>query len=142
MGGPRQSPHGEAGVCSILAGMMLAGETPTLYGHGAPLRDYVYVGDIARACVLALKKGNGATVNLGSAKGASVRELFDIIKGLTGFSGKPVMRDLRAGEVEKIYITGAKAAEVLGWKPEVSLKDGLAKTVEFIKAQAEAAKAG
>ncbi len=140
--GPRQSPHGEAGVCSILAGMMLAGETPTLYGHGAPLRDYVYVGDIARACVLALKKGNGATVNLGSAKGASVRELFDIIKGLTGFSGKPVMRDLRAGEVEKIYITGAKAAEVLGWKPEVSLKDGLAKTVEFIKAQAEAAKAG
>ncbi|MBW7863743.1 MAG: NAD-dependent epimerase/dehydratase family protein [Candidatus Hydrogenedentes bacterium] len=133
--GPRQSPHGEAGVCSILAGMMLDGQTPTLFGHGAPLRDYVYVGDIARGCVLALKKGEGATLNLGSGKGTSVMELFEIIRGFTGFEGKPVMKDLRPGEVDKIYITGAKAAEVLGWKPEVPLKDGLEKTVAYVREQ-------
>ncbi|HOQ88901.1 MAG TPA: NAD-dependent epimerase/dehydratase family protein [Candidatus Hydrogenedentes bacterium] len=131
--GPRQTPHGEAGVCSILAGRMLAGEAPVLYGHGKPLRDYVYVGDIARACLLAMKKGDGVTVNLGSGKGVSVRQLFDIIQELTGFTGKPVMKDLRPGEVENIYITGDLARQVLGWFPEVSLREGLEKTVEYVR---------
>jgi UDP-glucose 4-epimerase len=120
---------------------MLEDKAPTLYGQGTMLRDYVYVGDIARGCVLALKKGTGATLNLGSGKGASVKDLYDIIRGLTGFSGKPALKDKRPGEVEKIYITGARAAEVLGWKPEVSLKDGMAKTVDYIRKQNEAKKA-
>ena len=139
--GPRQSPHGEAGVCSILAGLMLEDKAPTLYGQGTMLRDYVYVGDIARGCVLALKKGTGATLNLGSGKATSVKELYEIIRGLTGFSGKPALKERRPGEVEKIFITGARAAEVLGWKPEMSIKDGMAKTVEFIRKQNEAKKA-
>jgi UDP-glucose 4-epimerase len=136
--GPRQSPHGEAGVCSILAGLMLEDKSPTLYGHGTPQRDYVYVGDIARGCLLALKKGTGATVNLGSGKGTSVKELYDIMRGLIGFTGKASLKDRRPGE--KIFITGARAAEVLGWKPEMSLKDGLAKTIDFIRAQNAAKK--
>lgn len=133
--GPRQSPHGEAGVCSILAGLMLAGNAPVLYGHGEPFRDYVYVGDIAQANVLALAKGTGETLNLGSGAGVTVKQLFAIIKKLTGFTGKAQLKPLRPGEVKGIYITGKKAKAVLGWSPSVSLEEGLEKTVDFIREQ-------
>ncbi len=131
--GPRQCPEGEAGVCSILPGLMLAGKQPTLFGHGNPLRDYVYVGDIARGCLLALEKGEGATVNLGSGVGTSVRELFDIMKEFTGFEGEPKLADLRQGEIDRVYVTGTRAAEVLGWRPETGLREGLEATVAFVR---------
>lgn len=133
--GPRQRPDGEAGVCSILAGLMLDGKAPTLYGHGTPLRDYVYVGDIARGNVLALEKGSGETLNLGSGKGTSVRELFDELKAHLGFEGEPILADLRPGEVQESYITGDRAREVLGWVPEMPLSKGLAETADFIRNQ-------
>ncbi|MFA7691539.1 MAG: NAD-dependent epimerase/dehydratase family protein [Candidatus Hydrogenedentes bacterium] len=133
--GPRQNPYGEAGVCSIFAGTMLAGETPTLYGQGKAFRDYVYVSDIAAANVLALEKANGKILNLGSGKGTTVRELFTIIAKLTGFSGKPLLKALRLGEVEGIYITGQRAFDELGWQPEITLKEGLTRTVDYIKEQ-------
>ncbi|HNR30000.1 MAG TPA: NAD-dependent epimerase/dehydratase family protein [Candidatus Hydrogenedentes bacterium] len=132
--GPRQSPHGEAGVCSILVGKMLRGETPVLYGHGAPLRDYVYVGDIARAAVLALDRGDGEILNLGSGRGVSVRELFDILREFTGFTGEPALEPLRPGEVDRIYTTGDRASAVLGWVPEMNLREGLRRTAEHIRA--------
>ncbi|MFP4501388.1 MAG: NAD-dependent epimerase/dehydratase family protein [Candidatus Hydrogenedentota bacterium] len=131
--GPRQSPHGEAGVCAILIGLMLAGKRPVLYGHGEPTRDYVYVGDIARACVLALDKAAGATLNLGSGVGTSVRELFDITARLTDFAGAPELAPLRKGEIAHICITGDKAAEQLGWTPEVGIEEGLRRTVAHIR---------
>ena len=132
--GPRQRPDGEAGVCSILTALMLAGKSPTLFGHGTPLRDYVFVKDIARGALLALDKGDGETLNLGSGKGTSVRELFDILKDAVGFTGEPVLADLRPGEVKENFITGEKAAQVLGWRPEVSLDAGLRETAEYIRA--------
>jgi len=135
--GPRQSPEGEAGVCSILTGLMLRGQQPTLYGFGTPLRDYVYVGDIARAAVLALDKGDCVTLNLGSGRGTSVRELFDIIRELVGYEGEPVLAALRPGEVEQNYISGERAAAVLGWHPEVDLREGLRRTVAHIREQFE-----
>jgi len=131
--GPRQSPEGEAGVCSILIGQMLRGKTPTLYGFGAPLRDYVYVGDIARANVIALEKGEHAILNLGSGRGTSVRELFTALKELLSFEGEPLLKPLRPGEVERVYLTGDRAAEVLGWRPEVNLRDGLRQTIDYIR---------
>jgi UDP-glucose 4-epimerase len=131
--GPRQSPHGEAGVCSILAGLMLAGTSPVLYGQGEPFRDYVHVSDIAHANVLALGKGTGETINLGSGKGVTVKQLFTIIKKLTGFTGKPLLKPLRPGEVKGIYISGKYAADILGWTPAISLEDGLENTVAFIR---------
>ena len=131
--GPRQSPHGEAGVCSILIGLMLAGTQPVLYGHGEPLRDYVYVGDIARGATLALTKGDNAIINLGSGVGTSVRQLFDHIAPLTGFTGEPRLEALRQGEVARIYTTGDRASELLGWKPEVGLAAGLERTAEFVR---------
>lgn len=131
--GPRQNPHGEAGVCSILAGLMLAGETPTLYGHGKAFRDYVFVADIASANIKALDKGNGEIINLGSGKPVTVLELYEIIASLTKYKGTPILKPLRPGEIEGITITGTKASEILGWKPVVPLKEGLAKTVAYVK---------
>lgn len=133
--GPRQSPDGEAGVCSILTGLMLAGIQPTLYGFGEALRDYVYVGDISRANVIALEKGDGQTINLGSGKGTSVRELFDSIREFSGYAGEPQLKPLRPGEIERVFITGDRAAEVLGWRPEISLREGLRNTVAYIRRQ-------
>ncbi len=131
--GPRQNPHGEAGVCAIFAGLMLAGKRPVLYGDGAPVRDYVYVGDIARASVLALDKAPGEIINLGSGKGTSVRELYDTLSEITGFQEQPDLAPLRPGEVERIYITGDKARALLGWSPEVNLHEGLRRTVESVR---------
>jgi UDP-glucose 4-epimerase len=134
--GPRQNPHGEAGVCSILIGLMLEGRAPTLYGFGKPLRDYVFAGDIARACVLALDKGSGETLNLGSGIGTSVREIFDALREIIGFPHEPVLKELRPGEIHQIYITGDRAYEVLDWSPKMGLKDGLQATVDHIRSAA------
>lgn len=133
--GPRQNPHGEAGVCAILGNLMLEGKNPILYGHGSPLRDYVYVGDVVRANLAGLAKPEGQTVNIGSGRGSSVRELYDIIARETNFKGEPILKPLRAGEVDKIYLTNDRAQEQLGWTPEVDLDSGLANTVEFLRNQ-------
>lgn len=132
--GPRQSPHGEAGVCSILAGLMLEGKPPVLYGNGEPLRDYVYVGDIARGATLALEKGDGAIINLGSGKGTSVSELFNQFKEIIGFDGAPILKPLRTGEVARIYTTGQRAWQLLGWKPMMELREGLRLTTDYVRA--------
>ena len=131
--GPRQNPHGEAGVCAILIALMLDGKRPTLYGFGKPLRDYVFVGDIARASVLALDGGDGETVNLGSGQGTSVLEIFDILRELLSFTQDPILEPLRPGEVDRIYTTGDRAAEILKWQPAVDLREGLKRTVEHIR---------
>lgn len=131
--GPRQNPEGEAGVCAILAQTMLRGHAPTLYGRGTPVRDYVYVDDIARATLLALRKAEGQTLNLGSGKGTTVRELFDLYQELLDFAGDPVLEALRTGEVDRIYISGEKAAEQLGWRPETELRVGLEQTLNHIR---------
>ena len=136
--GPRQNPHGEAGVCAIFIGKLLAGETPVLYGHGAPVRDYVYVGDIARACLAALELGSDATLNLGSGVGTSVRELFETVARLLHWEGEPELKPLRNGEVDRITITGVHAAQVLGWHAEVSLEAGLGETIAWMRARADA----
>lgn len=133
--GPRQNPHGEAGVCAILVGLMLDGKSPTLYGYGEPVRDYVFVGDIARGVALALDRGDGETVNLGSGRGTSVREIFDNLQAIIGFEGEPILKPTRPGEVDRIYTTGDRAAAVLQWKAEVTLREGLTRTVEHIKTE-------
>jgi UDP-glucose 4-epimerase len=124
--GPRQVPHGECGVCAVLTDLMMAGKQPTLFGHGTPLRDYVYVGDVARANLLALENGDNATMHIASGKGTSVMEIFDALKELTGFEGEPILKDLRPGEVDQIYTTRDRAKEFLGWEPQVGLREGLA----------------
>ena len=131
--GPRQLPQGEAGVCAILTELMLQGKRSTLYGRGEAVRDYVYVGDVARANVLALDKGAGATVNVASGKGTTVLEIFGLLKDIIGFQEDPILKPLRPGEVFKIYATRDRAERLLGWRPEVSLEEGLRRTVEYFR---------
>ena len=137
--GPRQDPFGEAGVCAILAGLMLDGKTPTLYGHGTPVRDYVYVADVVRANLLALEFAEDQTVNIATGQSATVQDLFDEIQSATGFKGEPKLEALRPGEVDKIYLSADLAREKLGWSAQVSLHDGLAETVRSIQLEREGA---
>jgi UDP-glucose 4-epimerase len=130
--GPRQNPLGEAGVCAILTSLMLDNRQPTLYGFGEPLRDYVFVEDIARANLLAMDHGDGQTINLGSGRGTSVMEIFNILKEIVGFEQPPLLKPIRPGEVERIFTTGDRALEVLQWRPEVGLHEGLKRTVSHI----------
>jgi UDP-glucose 4-epimerase len=115
--------------------MMLKGKTPTLFGHGKPVRDYVFVGDVARANVLALRKGGGEIINLGSERGSTVAQLYRHLQAILKFKAKAHLAPLRPGEIGKIYLSGAKAKRVLGWRPQTSLRDGLQKTMDWIRAR-------
>lgn len=127
--GPRQVAHGECGVCAVFTELMLDGKRPTLYGHGDAVRDYVYVGDVARANVKALEAGDNECINISTGKPTTVREIFDTLKAVTGFEQDPILKPLRPGEVEKSLAANDKAAELLQWRPEVTLHDGLERVV-------------
>ena len=132
--GPRQVPHGECGVCAVLTDLMLKGKQPTLYGFGEPVRDYVYVGDVARANVLALERGSNTTVNISNGKATTVNEIFDALDKVIGFNQEPIRKPLRAGEVEKIICANDKAKKELGWSPTVGLLEGLQNTINHMRA--------
>jgi UDP-glucose 4-epimerase len=132
--GPRQDPRGEAGVIAIFTGLLLNGKRPTIFGTGDQERDYTFVGDVARANVLALTKGGGGMFNIGTGKSASVNDLFAHLAELTGFGEQPIYADPLPGEVYKIYVTYERARQVLGWEPTVNLQEGLRQTVESARA--------
>ncbi|MFA6430890.1 MAG: NAD-dependent epimerase/dehydratase family protein [Candidatus Margulisiibacteriota bacterium] len=131
--GPRQDPLGEAGVIAIFCGKMLNGETPTIYGDGGQLRDYVYVADVAQANLLALDKGAGEIFNVGTGKGVSVNQLFDVLKELLKFEGKAVYAPPRAGELVRSVLSSSKIRKEFGWKPKVNIKKGLKLTLKWYK---------
>jgi len=139
--GPRQNPHGEAGVNAIFIGLMLEGKRPRIFGTGDQLRDYVFVDDIVEANVLALSKGSGDMVNIGSGVGTSVKQIFTELKSILGFEGEPIYDAPRAGEIQRIYLDATRAREVLGWRPRVGFREGLEKTVAWARTE-KAAKAG
>jgi UDP-glucose 4-epimerase len=133
--GPRQVPHGECGVCAVLTDLMLKGKQPTLFGFGDPVRDYVYVGDVARANVLALEKGKNTTVNISNGKGTTVNEIFEALDKVIGFNQEPLRKPLRAGEIEKIICSNERAKAELGWTPSVGLLEGLQNTIAHMRGQ-------
>jgi len=133
--GPRQNPHGEAGVNAIFIGLMLEGKRPRIFGTGEQLRDYVFVDDIVEANVLALTKGSGEMVNIGSGVGVSVKQIFSELQSILGFEGEPIYDAPRPGEIQRIYLDATRAREVLGWQPRTSFRAGLEKTVAWARAE-------
>jgi len=113
---------------------MLEGKRPRIFGTGDQLRDYVFVDDIVEAQVLALSKGSGETVNIGSGVGVSVKQIFAELKSILGFEGEPIYDAPRPGEIQRIYLDATRAREVLGWRPRVSFREGLEKTVAWARA--------
>ena len=131
--GPRQDPYGEAGVVAIFTNRMLKGEKVTIFGDGEYVRDYVYVDDVVRANILAMEKGKNVVLNIGTGRGTTVNELFKMLKSITGYSDEPEYAPPRKGDVRKSILDCSKAKEILGWEPEVSLEEGLRRTVEYFK---------
>jgi UDP-glucose 4-epimerase len=126
--GPRQDPRGEAGVIAIFASRMLRGERPSIFGTGRQTRDYVYAGDVARAFEAALV-GPPGTYNIGTGRETSVNELFEALKTVTGFRGRPKRRPPIEGEVRRNAVDASRAWRRLKWKPLVGLEEGLKRTV-------------
>jgi UDP-glucose 4-epimerase len=132
--GPRQDPHGEAGVVAIFAAHMLAGRRPTIYGDGGQTRDFVYVDDVVDAFVRAAEKGGGLVMNIGTGVETSVHELYETMARLTGFRTSPRTAPARPGELARSALDPGRAAIHLGWKPWTALDEGLALTVDWFRA--------
>ncbi|MCJ7513734.1 MAG: NAD-dependent epimerase/dehydratase family protein, partial [Anaerolineales bacterium] len=125
--GPRQDPLGEAGVVAIFTAKMLAGEAIVVNGDGEQTRDFVFVGDVARANLLATGLGEACgTFNIGTGVGTSINEVFGHLKRATGYRLAPSHGPAKHGETRHIYLDSSHAAEVLGWSAEVALGSGLA----------------
>jgi len=129
--GPRQNAHGEAGVVAIFSDRLLSGETPIAYGYGKPTRDYVHVTDVMRAFLLAADRERAGTFNIGWGKEVTVLELLDALQRAAGTSVEPKLEPLRPGELDRSAIDSSAAAEALGWRPEISLEDGVAETYRW-----------
>ena len=138
--GPRQNPHGEAGVIAIFTNLMLAGKQPVINGSGEQQRDFVHVSDIARASVLSLDRGSGGIYNLGSGVGTSVNTIFDELAAAIGFTGGRVYGAAKVGEVSRIFLNAARAKSELGWQAGIALRPGIESTVASFRAPAAAAR--
>ncbi len=132
--GPRQNPHGEAGVNAIFIGLMLHGKRPRIFGDGNAVRDYLYVSDVVDANVLVLEQGSGEMLNLGTGIGTSVNDIVRELQALIGFKEDAIHDPARPGEVQRIYLDASRARRVIGWEPRVGFADGLRKTLEWTRA--------
>jgi len=135
--GPRQDPHGEAGVVAIFAGKLLTGERPTIFGDGAQTRDFVFVDDVVDAFARAAEKAGGLIVNIGTGVETSVQQLFDAMARVTGFPDPARYAPMRAGELNRSALDPGRAAIHLGWKPYTSLEQGLERSIDFFRNRAE-----
>jgi UDP-glucose 4-epimerase len=132
--GPRQDPNGEAGVVSIFGKRFLAREGVRIDWDGEQCKDYVYVGDVARASVLALTRGDNDIFCIGSGQPTSVNQIYQTLVRITGFEAPITRAPKRAGDIYLSYFNYSKAERVLGWKPEVTFEDGVQATVNFFLA--------
>lgn len=131
--GPRQNPHGEAGVVAVFTSKMLKGEQPVINGDGLQTRDYTYVGDVVNANVLVLDYDKSDVFNIGTGIETDVNTLFHKLKTLTKANCEEFHGPPKAGEQRRSVISYEKIHKVLGWKPSLSLDEGLKVTVEFFK---------
>ena len=131
--GPRQNPHGEAGVVAIFAEKMLRGEQPIINGTGEQTRDYVYIGDLVRGNLAALTAAFSGAVNLGTGIETDVNTIFRHVRKLCGSHAAEQHGPAKPGEQMRSVVDSNLAQRVLGWRPQVSLEDGLRETVAFFR---------
>jgi UDP-glucose 4-epimerase len=131
--GPRQDPHGEAGVVAIFAKKILKGEQPVINGDGGQTRDYTFVEDVVDANMLSVKKDINGIYNIGTGIETSVNELCGIMLKSAGVNIKPVHGPAKMGEQRRSVISSKKINLEFGWIPKYSLKDGISKTINFFK---------
>ncbi len=132
--GPRQNPHGEAGVIAIWCDKMISGEQPVIYGTGAQTRDFVFIDDVVEANLLVSKLDNCYQIyNIGTGSETSIRTIFREMNKLFGNKFKEIHEDAQPGEQLRSSINSAKAKLELGWQPRVTLQKGLSKTVDYFK---------
>ncbi len=133
--GPRQDPHGEAGVVAIFAGKLLAGERCKVFGTGEQTRDYVYVDDVADAFVRAADRGSGLLCNIGTGTETSVNELYRSMADNAGVAGDPEYAPARVGELDRSCLDATRAKLHLGWEPFTALDTGTAAVIDWFRAQ-------
>jgi UDP-glucose 4-epimerase len=132
--GPRQDPHGEAGVVAIFFKRFLSAEQPRIFGDGKQTRDYVYSGDVVRA-TLAAAEHDGGVFNVGTGRETSVVELFELCRRVAGKEDvQPVFAPPRPGELQRSVLDISRAVDELGWRPERNLEEGLRETWEWMAA--------
>jgi UDP-glucose 4-epimerase len=129
--GPRQDAHGEAGVVAIFSDRLLNDETPIVYGHGTPTRDYVHVADVVRAFLLAADNEVSGTFNVGAGKETSVLDLLDVIQRAASTNVEPQLEPLRPGELDRSALDSTAAANAFGWRPEIDPEQGIAETFRW-----------
>ena len=139
--GPRQPPHGGAGVIAIFAESMLKGVPPTIFGDGSSTRDYLFISDAIDANMLALSSGDREIYHISSGEETSLNELFCKLTGIIGsitehkeiFEMSPVYAEPRLGEIHRIALSPEKIQRDLGWTPQISLQDGLEQAVPYYR---------
>jgi UDP-glucose 4-epimerase len=136
--GPRQDPHGEAGVVAIFLGALARGEQPRIFGDGTQTRDYVYVGDVARATVSAHGQ-EGGVFNIGTGRETSVLELYELCRAAAGSDAEATHAPARLGELQRSCLDTQHAADELRFAAMVELEDGLVPTWESISRDPELA---
>jgi UDP-glucose 4-epimerase len=135
--GPRQDPHGEAGVVSIFLGAMLEGRDHVIFGDGKQTRDFVYVGDVADAFARAVDRGSAKVFNIGTSVETTVIELWESCARASSYSGEMRFAPKRLGELERIALDWSRARRTLGWKPTMGLDAGVAETASWIRSGIE-----
>ncbi len=133
--GPRQDPHGEAGVVAIFSNKLLANERPTIFGDGEQTRDFVFVDDVCDAFVRAGQKGGGLIMNIGTGVETSVQQLFDAMALVANFGEPARYAPARAGELRRSVLDSGRAGIHLGWKPWTDLETGLRRTIDWFRSR-------
>jgi len=131
--GPRQDPHGEAGVVAIFAGKILAKERATIFGDGSQTRDFVYVDDVVDAFAKAADAGSGLTCNIGTGAETSVQVLYDTMARIAGFTEPPRYAPPRTGELDRNALDPGRAEAHLGWTPQFDMETGLSRTLAWFR---------
>ena len=129
--GPRQDPHGEAGVMSIFTGKLMNNETPTIYGDGKQTRDYVYVLDVVDALIKSSETDDNLFLNIGTGVETSVNELVSILSQKISWDGEPEYAPKREGELLRSVLNNERAMSQIGWEPKYTLDTGLDELISW-----------